>query len=195
MPLKEASSLAAPLPTICQRHARSGGLAVGLLVAVATSGAAAAPLEAELPRGKETCWERRYDEAHLLARPGQKISAIGLSKQVEEPGSGVIAVTLLANLRKRALNGAEALSRYDYAITAFCKAAGAALSCENEYGLGRFRIERAGKGLMIRNPGTLTFNPSNYDSEDISDNAVKVSARPDDAVWLLETRGPAACPW
>lgn len=152
-------------------------------------------LEQELPTGSTACWSRAYDSAHFLAHPQQKVTAMALSKAAEEVERGVIAVTLLVNLRDRVPAQAGEVRHYDYTMNAFCRAAGAALACENEYGLGGFRIERARGGILIRNPGRITLNPSNYDSEDISDNAVKVPARPDDGAWLLDSRSPRDCPY
>jgi len=38
--------------------------------------------------------------------------------------------------------------------------------------------------LDVRNGGIIA-NPSNYDSEDIADNAVKLPAKPYDGAWSL----------
>lgn len=155
--------------------------------------ALAHPLERELPTGSEVCWLRQYDSSHFVKHPAQKIAAIALSKQRDEPGQGAIALSLLVNLRERTTPNAGEVHHYDYANHAFCRPAGRTLRCEGDSGLGPFYVERSGDALLVRNPGVIRFNPSNYDSEDLADNHIKVPARPDDAVFRLDTRGPKAC--
>ncbi|HRE22144.1 MAG TPA: hypothetical protein PKW21_14110 [Rhabdaerophilum sp.] len=166
-----------------------------LSIAVTLAGCAvalAAPLEKQLPHGRAACWERTYDAAHLAAHPGQMVTGIKLAKVAESTDFPQTAVTLYINLRKRT---AESDGGYDYSNTAFCKAAGVGLACENEYGLGRFRIEPAPNGgVIIRNPG-IWANPNPYDAEEKADGAVSIPARPDDGSWLLDRKITANCPY
>jgi hypothetical protein len=165
-------------------------LLAGLAIAAPLS---ARPLEKELPPGKDICWERRYDAAHLAAHPGQRVTAIRLVSQGDSPGAGTPVVTLLFTLRARKAGGDPA--DFDYQNLPFCKGAGAGLACENEYGLGRFRIERAARGgLLIRNPGIMA-NPYPYDAEEIADGAVRIPSRPDDSAWIVDRIVTEKCPF
>ncbi len=167
------------------------GLSIAVVLACATP-ALARPLEMQLPYGKEACWERSYDAAHLAAHPGQKVVGIKLAKVAESTDFPQTAVTLYINLRKRT---AESDGGYDYSNTAFCKGSGKALACENEYGLGKFRIEAAPNGgLIIRNPG-IWANPNPYDAEEKADDAVSIPAKPDDGSWLLDRKMTTNCPY
>lgn len=170
-------------------------IVTGLAVIGFSGLALARPLEGELPPGGTACWSRAYDASHLARHPYQRVAAIALSKQADEPGRGVLALTLKINLRERTKPGEGEVRHYDYSHLAFCRPSGAALVCENEYGLGAFRVERARGGLLVRNPGSVTFNPSNHDSEDVSDDAVTIPARPDDGAWLLDMSGVRECPF
>lgn len=152
----------------------------------------AAPLEKELPPGKDACWERSYDDAHLAAHPGQKVIGVKLVKLSESPVPGTEAITLYINLRKRTV---ESDGGYDYSNTALCKPSGAGMVCENDYGLGKFRIESVPKGgLIVRNPG-IWANPNPYDAEEKAKDAVSIPAKPDDGSWLLDRRTTENCPY
>lgn len=166
-----------------------------LALLVVSAPASANPLESELPTVREACWSRQYDGAHLARHPGQRVAAIALSKVRDEPGRGVLTLSLLVNLRERAPIMRGEARPYDFASHVLCRPAGSGLSCESESGLGGFRIERANGGLMVKNPGVIRLNPSNYDSEDVAPNHIRLSAKPDDAAWLLDTRGPKPCPF
>lgn len=168
---------------------------LALLPLLFPAGALGHPLERELPTGGEVCWLRQYDSAHFVKHPDQKVASIALSKARDEPGQGAIALSLLINLRQRTPPNAGEVRHYDYANHAFCKPAGKGLRCEGDSGLGPFYVERSGDGLLVKNPGVIRFNPSNYDSEDRADNHIKVLAKPDDAAFRLDTRGPKACPF
>lgn len=166
--------------------------ALACSIATLCAPAMAAPLEKQLPPGKDACWERIYDGAHLAAHPGQKVIAIKLVKLSESPEKGTEAITLYLNLRKR---GAESDNGYDYSNTALCKASGAGYACENDYGLGKFSIEASAKGgLVVRNPG-IWANPNPYDAEEKSKEAVSIPARPDDGSWLLDRKTTENCPY
>lgn len=167
------------------------GSTLALLLACGTA-ASAAPLEKELPVGKDACWERIYDAAHLAAHPGQKVVNVKLIKLAESPEKGTEAITLYFNLRKR---GAESDNGYDYSNTALCKPSGAGYSCIGEYKLGNFRIEAAPKGgLIVKNPG-MWANPNPYDAEEKSKDAVSIPAKPDDGSWLLDRKTTENCPY
>lgn len=170
---------------------RATGLSLAIVFA-SVAPSLARPLEQQLPHGKEACWERSYDAAHLAAHPGQKVIGLKLAKMAEGPDLPQTAVTLYINLRKRT---AENDGGYDYSNTALCKPSGSGLACENEYGLGKFRIEAAPNGgLLIRNPG-IWANPNPYDAEEKADDAVSIPAKPDDAGWLLDRKTTANCPY
>lgn len=144
--------------------------------------AMAHPLERELPPRREVCWERLYDAAHLAAKPRQKVTQIRLMHMPPAAPyeDGKVYLQLHFNLRDRKTSGT-----YDYAYGGFCKARGQALRCQSEWEGGVFHVARGPGGTLdIRNSG-LIINPSNYDSEDISDDAVRVPAKPDDGVWRL----------
>ena len=152
--------------------------------------ASARPLERELPLRREACWERSYDAAHLAAHPRQKVAAIRLLHSPPQDGSapGKVYLQLHFNLRER-----KSSSNYDYAYGGYCKAAGQALRCESEWEAGIFHVLRGPGGTLdVRNSGIIA-NPSNYDSEDIADNAVKLPAKPDDGTWRLMPAA-GACP-
>lgn len=169
-------------------------LLVITLAAAAASGTQAAPLEKELPPGKDTCWDRWYDEEHLAKHPQQRVTAFRVVRQGSAATDGIF-VMLMFNLRKRTQVEAPEERSFDYTTTAFCKPSRSGLNCENEYGLGRFRVDPDRKGgLIVRNLG-LTANPSNYDAEDISDNAVKIPPKPDDGAWAVSTINPVKCPY
>jgi hypothetical protein len=127
--------------------------------------------------GGNSCWQRVYSQADLGAHPKQKIASVRLSSEVQDDGN--VAVSLHMNLRKRVRAGA-----YDYSIFGYCKASAKSVTCTPEWDAGSFVIEKGARnGLRVRNRN-LIVNPSNYDSEDVSDDAVNLS-KSDDAIWLL----------
>ena len=163
---------------------------VALLAACMTMGGGgpllAQSIDAQVPPDREVCWQRLYDAAHLIAHPAQKVVAVRLIAAPYAFGAArgkLRSVTLSFTLRERR-RGAEGGS-YDYAISGLCRPAGQGLRCASEYDAGTWRIEPGpGGSLDIRN-GNIVANPSNYDSEDIADDAVRIPAKPDDGVWRL----------
>ena len=152
--------------------------------------ASARPLESELPPKRAACWERSYDAAHLAAHPQQKVSRIRLVHLPDDwkaaPSRGFFVV-LYINLRQRA----KATSDYDYQLSGFCKPRGQGVQCVPEWEAGSWRIERGPQGTLdIRNAG-IVANPNPYDAEEIADNAVRIPARPDDAIWRLKPASDA----
>lgn len=148
----------------------------------------ARPLEAELPPRRGACWERNYDAAHLAGHPLQKVSRIRLVHRPNdwqaEPSRGFYIV-LYINLRQRVKTD----SAYDYQISGFCKPRGQGVRCVPEWEAGSWLIERGPAGTLdIRNGGIIA-NPNPYDAEEITDDAVRIPAKPDDGVWRL---APAA---
>jgi hypothetical protein len=104
---------------------------------------------------------------------------------VQDDGS--IVAQLGFNMRKRTGQG----GRFDYAATSYCRAKGEAISCPSEWDAGVFTLQKSGDGLLVKNSGMIV-NPSNYDSEDIADNAVDLS-KSDDASWLLRRSDDEGC--
>ena len=160
---------------------RSAALAAFIMLGLAP--ALANPLEKELAALSNSCWERTYEAAHLKAHAKQKVVKIRLSTEVQDEGT--IYASLGINLRK------PAGRRFDYTAFGHCEAKGGALSCPSEWDAGSFSLEKAKGGLLVRNH-KMIVNPSNYDSEDIADNAVDLG-KSDDAVWLLSRINDEGC--
>src|SRR6218665_1179682 len=122
------------------RHAAVLALVLGCPLALP---AQARPLERELPLRSDSCWERRYEAAHLAARPRQKVSAIRLMHTPPREGweAGKVYLQLHFNLRDRKTSG-----NYDYAYGGFCRASGPLLRCQSERGGGVFEVARAPHG-------------------------------------------------
>jgi hypothetical protein len=161
-------------------------LRLALVLAFMAAPAFARPLEDELPVHSAACWQRTYDAAHLKAHPKQKVARIRLAHTGGE-ADGTLYLALDINLRKRANYGA-----FDYVLGGYCKPDGAALTCVPEWDAGSFTIEKGPKQTLLVRNHHMVVNPSNYDSEDIADNAVDLS-RTDDAVWLLKPVYPENC--
>ncbi len=160
---------------------RAAVLAVMLILPLATP-VLARPLERELPLRRNACWERSYDAAHLATHPRQKVTQVRLLHQppLDNSTPGQIYLQLHFNLRERKTD-----SNYDYAYGGFCRASGQTVRCESEWAGGVFHVVRGPNGTLDVRNGGLIANPSNYDSEDIADNAVKLPAKPDDGTWRL----------
>lgn len=166
-------------------------LALALPPLLGAAPAAANPLERLLPSDREVCWERIYDTPHLIAHPAQKVIAVRL---VSAPAAytgrrfDYLPVTLSFNLRER--RGTSDPRDYDYSLVGLCRVAGKGLRCLTEYDAGSWRLEAGPAGsLDVRNGGMIA-NPSEHDAEEIADDAVRISARPDDGLWRLSA---AAC--
>lgn len=168
---------------------RSAAILAAMLLPALAIPAVARPLERELPPRRDACWERIYDEAHLKAHPGQKVTRIRLvhlPSKWPDGQANSFYVLLYFNLRQR-----NALTGFDYQLGGFCKPSGDGLRCEPEWEAGTWRIERGPNGTVrVRNSG-LSANPNPYDAEEIADNAVRIPAKPDDGVWQLSpANGP-----
>lgn len=144
--------------------------------------AAARPLERELPRGRQACWERSYDAAHLAAHPLQKVVRVRLlhlpGSWREQPYGFYVQLSFK-------LRGSRSDKAFDYQLGGFCKAAGNGLRCTPQWDAGAWRLSSApGGALDVGNDG-LIANPDPYDAEEIADDAVRIPAKPDDGVWRL----------
>ena len=146
-------------------------LTLGLAPALAN------PLENELAALSNSCWERTYDAAHLKAHPKQMVAKIRLSTEVQDDGN--IVASLGINLRQR-----DGAGRFDYKAYGYCQPKGGALACPSEWDAGTFSLEKGRNGALKIKNSRMIVNPSEYDSEDIADNAVDLG-KSDDAVWLL----------
>jgi hypothetical protein len=152
-----------------------------LAFAVNPAVAASKPKDA----GSKACWQRVYTNAELKKHRRQKVAMVQLA--VETQGDGTVSAWLGINLRKR-----TGTSKYDYAIGGYCKQNGQTLKCVPEWDAGTFILEKGARdGLRVKNR-KLIVNPSNYDSEDISDKAINFR-KSDDAIWLLFPADPAVC--
>lgn len=143
-------------------------------------------LQDSLAKAGYSCWARTYDEAHLKAHPKQLIANIRLSPKVQPDGA--IAITLGFKIRGKAGGG----GRFGYNAFAFCKPNGAELKCVPEWAAGYFSVKTGPRNkLSVTNHG-LVVNPSNYDSEDIADEAIDLG-KADDKVWVLSSVYPENC--
>lgn len=160
------------------------GIALALTILPATAHANA--LEDRLAPGKATsCWERRYDEAHLKSHPRQKVVAMRLSANREDDGR--LVANLGVNLRKRIENGT-----FDYATFATCTAKGKAVRCAAEWESGSFTIEERPDGKLLLRQKKLMINPANYAAEEVAPDAVDLS-KSDDAAFILAPISDAKC--
>lgn len=160
------------------------GIALALTILPATAHANA--LEERLAPGKATsCWERRYDEAHLKDHPKQKVVAMRLSANREDDGR--LVANLGINLRKRIENGT-----FDYATFVTCRAKGKAVRCAAEWESGSFTIEERPDGKLLLRQNKLMINPANDAAEDVSPGAVDLS-KSDDAAFILAPISDAKC--
>ena len=153
---------------------------------VLNSLASARPLEKQLPVNDSACFMRIYDAAHLKAHPKQLVRQIRIAHR-GTADDGTLYISLDINLRKRANNGT-----YDYNSGGYCKGKGASLVCTPEWDAGRFTISAGKNGTLVVRNAALIVNPSNYDSEDIADNAVDLG-KSDDATWILSPVYPENC--
>jgi hypothetical protein len=161
-------------------------LGIVLALAFLTGSAQANELEQKLaPKGGLSCWERRYDEAHLASHPKQHVTAVRLSANREDDGR--LIANLGFNLRKRIETGT-----FDYATFATCTAKGSAVSCETEWDSGRFTLDARPDGKLLLRQYKLLMNPANYASEDIAPDAVDLS-KSDDAAFVLAPIADAKC--
>ena len=135
--------------------------------------------------GGNSCWERTYDAARLASHPKQQVVNIRLSAESQDDGS--VVAQLGINLRQRTGEG----GKHDYTAFGYCKAKGARTTCSPEWDAGSFTIEMAKGGVLVKNRGIIA-NPSNYDSEDISDKAVNLG-KSDDKAWLLQRSNDESC--
>jgi hypothetical protein len=163
-----------------------------VLVLPGTVAARELPLKAELPPDRKACWERTYDAAHLAAHPRQQVKRIRL---IHSPGDwlredGRLGVDLQVNVRGPR-TGPNAM---DYSVFGFCRSSRGGLSCRPEWNAGAWRIERGqGGSLVVRNESSIAFNPDGYAAEEVSENAVRIRAEPDDKAWRLFRANDAAC--
>jgi hypothetical protein len=161
-------------------------LRLALLLPLFATPALANNLEAFLAaKGGNSCWEQTYDAGHLKTKPKQLVTSIRLSAEVQD--GGAIHADIGFNLRKRTGQSGP----FDYAAGSYCVAKGAALACPSEWDAGIFTIEKSGNGILVKHSGMIV-NPSNYDSEDIADNAVDLS-KSDDASFLLRRAQEEGC--
>jgi hypothetical protein len=159
---------------------------LALLLSLLATPALANSLETFLSaNGGNSCWERTYDAAHLQAHPRQMVAKVMLSAEVQE--GGAIHADIGFNMRKRTGQSGP----FDYAAGSSCAAKGAAIACPSEWDAGTFIIEKSGDGILVRHSGMIV-NPSNYDSEDIADNAVDLS-KSDDSSFLLQRAKEEGC--
>lgn len=159
---------------------------LALLLSFLATPALANTLETFLSsNGGNSCWERTYDAAYLKSRPKQLVTKIRLSTEVQDDGS--IYAQIGFNMRQRNGTGGP----FDYAAGSQCSAKGAAIACPSEWDAGIFTIEKSGDGILVKHSGMIV-NPSNYDSEDIADNAVDLS-KSDDASFLLRRAKAEGC--
>ena len=159
-----------------------------ILAFAASPTVAAAKAKVKKPKenlAKVACWQRVYSTADLRKHRRQKVAMVQLT--LETQGDGSVAASLGLNLRKR-----TGTWKYDYGIGATCKPQGQTMMCKPEWDAGTFVLEQGARGgLRVKNR-KLIVNPSNYDSEDIADNAVNFR-KSDDAIWLLFPAEPKVC--
>jgi hypothetical protein len=161
-------------------------LRLALIIPFLATPALANALETFLSsNGGNSCWERSYDAGHLKANPKQLVTKIRLSTEVQDDGS--IYAQLGFNMRQRTGQSGP----FDYAAGSQCSAKGAAIVCPSEWDAGTFTIEKSGDGILVKHSGMIV-NPSNYDSEDIADDAVDLS-KSDDASFLLRRAKAEGC--
>ena len=161
-------------------------IAACLAFALWAPSASANLLQDALATSGNSCWARTYDEAHLKAHPSQNVSKIRLSSEVQDDGT--VAITLGFKIRGKEGGG----GRYGYNAFAYCRPNGPELKCIPEWEAGHFSIKSGPKNaLTVVNHG-LIINPSNYDSEDIADNAVNLAGS-DDKTWILRPVYPENC--
>jgi len=161
-------------------------LRLALFIPLLATPALANSLETFLAaKGGNSCWERSYDAAHLKANPKQLVTKIRLSAEVQDDGA--IHADIGFNLRKRTGQSGP----FDFAAGSYCVAKSAAIACPSEWDAGTFTLEKSGDGILVKHSG-MTVNPSNYDSEDIADNAVDLS-KSDDASFLLRRTSDEGC--
>jgi hypothetical protein len=157
-----------------------------LLLSLLATPALANDLETFLSsNGGNSCWERSYDAAHLKANPRQLVTKIRLSTEVQD--GGAIHADIGFNLRQRIGQSGP----FDYAAGSSCAPKGAAIACPSEWDAGIFTIEKSGDGILVKHSGMIV-NPSNYDSEDIADDAVDLS-KSDDMSFLLRRANDEGC--
>jgi hypothetical protein len=156
-------------------------LAAPLILAATTSVMAESPL---LP-GRDACWERIYDDAHLKSHPRQQVVQIRLfhlPSRWPRPAPEVTFVALEMNLRARS----QGSNAFDYSLGGFCQPSRGGLLCKPEWRAGSWRIEPGANGSLIVRNDDIAVNPSSSAAEERSADAVTLKAANDEATWQLQ---------
>lgn len=159
------------------------------------------PLPSHLPLGKEVCYGRVYDAAHLKAHPKQRVTSFHLfrdftpdsskempqetrEKMIAEDGQGT-GVNVMAYVRFRDRPGLffNGLNCLKYENNIRC-----GIDCDG----GGFLLKPSGESLLIENEGFVVIGGcgASEDEEEQSDN-VKPGA--DDKVFRLDRKPIAEC--
>jgi hypothetical protein len=161
----------------------------------------ASPLPSHLPLGKEACFGRVYDPAHLKAHPKQRVTSFYLlrdftpddskempqatrEKMIAEDGQGG-GVPVMAYVRFRDRPGL-------FFNGLNCRKYESSIRCDIDCDGGGFLLKPSGDSLLLENEGFVVVGGcgASEDEEEQSDN-VKPGA--DDRVFRLDKKPIAEC--
>ena len=188
-----------------RRHAI--GLAMLMLLAPSCASLAqeprrTSPLPEHMPLGKEACYGRVYDAAHLKKHPKQRVTAFHLFRDftpdpntetplenhqalIDSDGEGGIRITAYVRFRDRPglfFNGMACASASE----------GGKVRCGIECDGGGFFVKGDGKSLLLENQGFVVIGGCGA-NEDEAEQADFVKPGADDKVFRLDPLPVAQC--
>lgn len=153
----------------------------GLFIMPATL--SAWPMQKQFPTNRSTCYERIYDDAHLAKHPKQDVTRITLTFQPDTEN-----IQTEEKYKLRLDIDIEVRGKKDiYTLGGFCQTATKGVLCTPEWDAGTFSVVAEKDGALLVTNHNMTFNPSNYDAEDIAPNAIQLKG--DDKAWRLSPGG------
>jgi hypothetical protein len=157
---------------------RSAALATGLVLAAAATAAPA--LAADDWSG---CYVRVYDDAHLKAHRGQKVTSIRLKLEPMKNDPWVASALLTITVR------GHAARLYDGGD---CTAKAGGLDCGMDEDAGAVTIARSGRNMLLTVTADLRLNRKDQATEESTGPYLR-AADPEDRTFLLAPGYPEGC--
>jgi hypothetical protein len=163
------------------RLALLGIAGTGLLALSSTL--SAWPMQEQFPTNRGACYERIYDGTHLAKHPKQDVTRITLNF---EPDLENLQTEQKYKLRLDI--DIEVRGKKDiYTLGGFCQVEAKGVLCTPEWDAGTFSVISEKDGTLLVTNHNMTFNPNNYDAEDVAPNAIQLTG--DDKTWRLSPGG------
>ncbi len=158
------------------------------------------PVPSHLPLGKEACFGRTYDAAHLRAHPKQRVTSFHLFRDFSPDTTTENVPQTAAELRET--DGENGNIRIDvyvrfrdrtgvYSNGMFCGRSDKGVYCAVECDGGSFDVERQGASLLLRNNGFVVTGGCGSDDE--KEKSVFLEPGADDRAFRLDPKPPAEC--